>query len=140
MFLSQHSAAISVASLGNAYTLVHIAADTLSVCANYIGPNKDGFVRHARTNEGPSSMREEDEHKYRMLHNGDFEISITPQDAGGSDFAFCILKSDFKAGAGELICDWMRLQPGLSSPLAVWLQIGRLESSRGVQSERDSLV
>ena len=89
------------------------AIDLLKQCAGergrdfcrYIGPNKAGLVRHARTNEGPSSMREEDEYKYRMFYNGDFEISMRPQDAGGTDFAFRILKGGGQLGAGELVCD-----------------------------------
>jgi hypothetical protein len=71
----------------------------------YIGPDRDGWVRHGRTIEGPSSMRAEDEYKYRMFYNGAFEILIRPQDAGGTDFIFRILNGRSNLAAGALICN-----------------------------------
>jgi hypothetical protein len=81
-----------------------VAERSVNYC-RYAGPNPNGAMMHGRTREGPNAIDPKDESKYRYIKTGvDYDISMIPQDAGGSSFRFQVWRSGKTLEAGGTLC------------------------------------
>lgn len=89
------------------------AVDLLKQCVaergvnycRYAGPNPNGAMMRGRTIDGPNAIDPKDESKYRYITTGvDYDISMIPQDAGGSSFRFQVWRSGKTLEASGTLC------------------------------------
>jgi hypothetical protein len=90
------------------------AADLLKQCVaergvnycRYAGPDPNGTMMDAYTIDGPNNIAPEDRYKYRYIKTGlDYDISMVPEDAGGSWIRVRTSRFGKPLDTGGKICD-----------------------------------